>query len=134
VPPFLGWNTGSGAVLPGNNSMITLTADAGDRVTGDYTGTLSIFSNDPNTGQIEIPVLMTIGTLALDPVTDLGIQFSEGSLLLEWTAIAGASSYRVEQLPAPGGAWETVTTTAVPSATISVVDEAVVLFRVIALN
>ncbi len=134
VPPFLSWDTASGTVLPGVNSMITLTADAGERVAGDYTGTLSILSNDPATGLIEIPVLMTIGALALDPVTDLSIQFNEGSLLLEWTAIAGASSYRVEQLPAPGGSWEALTTTALPSATISAVEDAVVLFRVIALN
>jgi hypothetical protein len=41
----------------------------------------------------------------LPPVTDLAVALSGGQLVLSWTAVPGASAYRVEQAAALGEAW-----------------------------
>ncbi len=69
-----------------------------------------------------------------DPVTDLAIDYIGGSqVLLEWSASAGASSYRVETASVLGGAWSTLGTTTDTSWTENTVTGSM-LFRVVAVE
>jgi len=83
-------------------------------------------------------LLFTTGLLpaaaTLEPVTDLAIQAAAGQVVLSWSAAAGATAYRVESAPAPGGPWSTAAVVGTPGWSTPAAADETRLFRVVALN
>ena len=97
-------------------------------------GTLPATNVQPAAG---LALLFTTGLLApsLTPVGDLAISYLAGSgqVALSWTAVPGATSYRVESAAALGGAWSPAGLSLTPGWSAAAVD-GTTLFRVVALN
>ena len=49
-------------VSPGGESIVSASFDSAELLEGVYTGSLSIFSNDPDEMMIELPVSMEVGS------------------------------------------------------------------------
>ncbi len=79
-------------------------------------------------------LLEGLAEVSLDPVTDLSISYTGSSeVLLEWSAVAGAGSYRIETAEYLGDAWSTLGTTTETTWTEPTANGAM-LFRVIAVE
>ena len=82
-------------------------------------------------------VLFTTGLLeaapSLQPVSDLSIGWSSGTVLLDWSPAAGAASYRIEGAGALGEPWTPLATVAVPGWSAPA-EPGMAIFRVIAID
>jgi len=96
LPPrhWLSADPTAGDVAPGGSTQIELLIDAGELPKGIYDGIVTIFSNDPEAGELAVPVTLTV-SLTPDPVTDLSIVRQGTEVLLQWSDVAGAVAYRV---------------------------------------
>ncbi len=103
----------SGTVAMGGSATLNLALSAEDLVDGIYTGSIALASNDPDTPTRSLPLTLTVSS-TVDPVTDLVIAVNGGVLTLSWSAVPGATGYRVYQRPAAGGAFVLVGTVSTP--------------------
>ncbi|MBI4772110.1 MAG: hypothetical protein HY784_17260, partial [Chloroflexi bacterium] len=102
----------SGAVLPGGQQALTLTADAADLIPGVYTTTLEISSNDPDRPLVDVPITLTAGAAVTDYVDLLGprnllsnggFEEGEGQKPLNWKVQGpGAEAGACDTAIAPG--------------------------------
>jgi hypothetical protein len=65
-PGWLSFSPPAGVVAPGDEVEILLTMDAAATPDGDHTAVVTILSNDPLNGRVEIPVLLHAGEAAVD--------------------------------------------------------------------
>gem|GEM_PF-833300 len=103
----------AGTVAAGGSASLNVALSAVDLVDGVYTGTLALASNDPDTPTRNLPLTLTVSS-TVDPVTDLLLVATSGTVSLSWSAVPGATGYKVYQQPVAGGAWTLVGTTATP--------------------
>ena len=61
LQPWLNVFPLTGIVPPGGESVVSASFDAADLSDGVYTGSINIFSNDPDEMLIELPVTMEVG-------------------------------------------------------------------------
>jgi hypothetical protein len=97
-------------------------------------GTIPATNLEPAAGRA---ILFTTGLLAppLAAVADLQISCDGvGQVALSWTAVPGATSYRVESAPAMGGTWTPLALVLSPGWSGSAGADEARLFRVVALN
>jgi hypothetical protein len=62
LQPWLNVFPMTGTVSPGGESIVSASFDSADLLEGVYTGSLSIFSNDPDEMMIGLPVSMEVGS------------------------------------------------------------------------
>lgn len=103
----------SGTVVAGGSSSLNLALSAEDLVDGVYTGSVALASNDPDTPTRSLPLTLTVSS-TVDPVTDLVITVGGGVLSLSWSAVPGATGYKIYQQPATGGSWTLAGSTVSP--------------------
>jgi len=63
---FTGWlsvDPAGGQLAPLGSQLLTITGDAADLLAGDYTGSLTISSNDPVTPTVVVPVTLHVGAI-----------------------------------------------------------------------
>ncbi len=97
VPTDITWlniSTTSGTITPDLSDALDVIYDSTGLATGEYTSTLCIDSNDPVTPQVQVPVTMTVCTQPAT-VTDVSISRSGNDVTLNWTAVPGATAYRI---------------------------------------
>ena len=85
----------SGTLFEGQTEPLTVSLDATDLVEGEYTGTITVYSNDPEHTVTDVPVTLTVGDTSLEPVSDLQATCAGGTLTLSWSPVAGATGYRI---------------------------------------
>jgi hypothetical protein len=56
----------TGIVPPGGESIVSASFDSAELLEGVYTGSINIFSNDPDEMMIELPVTMNVGSACGD--------------------------------------------------------------------
>ena len=93
--PWLSIDQTNGIVPPYGSDVRTVTFDAAELTEGTYTGSITVNSNDQDEGTIMVPVTLEVGTFALDPVDDLMITVAGGYVTLTWSAVPGATGYRL---------------------------------------
>jgi hypothetical protein len=114
TPPWAVLTPLAGVTPAGASSDLSLALSAEDLADGVYSGTILLTSNDPDTPTVNVPLLLSVSS-QLDPVGDLSISCGAGSIDLAWSAVPGATAYRVWQASSPAGPWTPVATTASPS-------------------
>jgi serine protease len=62
--PWLAVSSGGGAIGGGGSAALTVTFDSTGLTDGAYNGTLCVNSNDPTTPRVEVPVTLTVESLA----------------------------------------------------------------------
>ena len=107
-PAWLQVDPVAGLIQGPGSEVLQLNFDAADLETGEYHAVLHIDSNDPGQPDIQVPVVMSVVEPGQQPVEDLGIEYSDGQLILSWTALPGALAYRVYQSEQPYGSFEFV--------------------------
>ena len=94
---WLSENPSSGTVAPGDSGDVTITFDATDLTSGTYTADIIVESNDPDEGQITVPVTLSVGTggqvaisvlpapqrAAVGEIFTLGLQIASGEQLVD---------------------------------------------------
>ena len=134
VEPWFSISPSSGTVGIGNSQTMLVDFNSADLSEGVYTGSITLASNDPTNTSVTVPVTLTVGSLALEAPVSV-IQNASGLVSLEWSAVAGATSYRVEVADVYGGSWSTLVTTSSLSYSLgNVAADQLKLYRVIALN
>ena len=66
LQPWLSVFPMTGIVSPGGESIVSASFDSADLLEGVYTGSINIFSNDPDEMMIELPVTMNVGSACGD--------------------------------------------------------------------
>ncbi|MCB1047399.1 MAG: S8 family serine peptidase [Calditrichaeota bacterium] len=134
VTPWLSISPLSGTVNPSGSGVVTVSYDATDLLDGVYNGTVVISSNDTNTPTVNIPVVLTVGPVSLDPVV-LSIQHVSGTTSqLSWTPSVGATSYDIYHATALGSPYTLLANTTNTSYNVTGLTNDVRLFQVIARN
>jgi hypothetical protein len=96
----------SGIISPFSDSVVNVNFDATDLDPDEYNGQLTIYSDDPDTPQLDIPVTMTVGTAAPPPPPTLSSP-SNGAIdvpqpiTFDWENIGGVDTYRIQIDSAP---------------------------------
>ena len=57
---FISALPGYGTILPGSSQDVNVTFDAANLNSGDYSADISIFSNDPDEPEVNVPVSLTV--------------------------------------------------------------------------
>ncbi|MBN2829198.1 MAG: choice-of-anchor D domain-containing protein, partial [Candidatus Cloacimonetes bacterium] len=109
VPEWLTTTTTNGSVMPGSPESITFNIDSTDLPLGVYTKNIVVTSNDPDTGTIIIPVTLTVtNTPSIDAPVNVVASMAGNNVQLNWTAVMGASSYKIYAADTPNPAsWGT---------------------------
>jgi len=92
--PWLVVSPLSGTIPASGNAGLRVLFDATDLTDGIYTGTITVNSNDPDEGSLNVPVTLTIGGPP-DAVDDLTVYPVGTGVQLRWSAVSGAVSYNV---------------------------------------
>jgi hypothetical protein len=66
LQPWLNVFPMTGIVSPGGESIVSASFDSAELLEGIYTGSINIFSNDPDEMMIELPVTMNVGSACGD--------------------------------------------------------------------
>jgi hypothetical protein len=79
----------SGSIIPGGNQAITLTANPTNPVIGDYTCTVTLYTNDPNHTVYTIPVTLHVTEYAAAPAIpqNLLVHIVGNTAHLTWDAV-----------------------------------------------
>lgn len=85
----------SGVVSSGNSLNLNLDLNAGSLADGVYTTHLLINSNSSPDPVIQIPVSLTVGSIAAMASPQVSISLVSGQIRLEWPEVTGATRYRV---------------------------------------
>ena len=98
---WLSVDPGSGTIDPLGNDVVNVNFDAAELVEDEYHGQLTIYSDDPDTPELVVPVTMTVGTQAPPPAPSLvspidGAENVSQPLTLDWDVVSGADSYQVQ--------------------------------------
>ena len=83
--PWLTVEPRSGSVVPLDADILDVTFNSSGLSEGDYTGTITVNSNDPDESSINIPVTMHVDGSPPDSVTDLTVWRSGDDVILNWT-------------------------------------------------
>jgi len=65
-----------GTIWEGGSWDITLTCSAGDHPEGTYWGTIDLYTNDPESVHVDIPVAMNVGVTSVDGVETVALSHS----------------------------------------------------------
>jgi hypothetical protein len=88
-------NEVSGTVVVGGaDDDITVGFDATGLAEGTYNANITITSNDPDESPFVVPVTLTVSTQPEAP-TNLTISINGSDVVLNWDAVAGATSYNI---------------------------------------
>jgi hypothetical protein len=109
--PWLEVTPTSGTVPGGNSDLLDVIFNATDLEVGVYTGSITVTSNDPSDDTIVIPVTLEVGGTPLQPVDDLEITIMGIYGNLTWSAVEGATLYRVYESDEPFGPWTLIGST-----------------------
>ncbi len=109
--PWLDISPTSGTVTPGGSDVLTVTFDAGELEVGTYTGSITVNSNDPGNGTVVVPVTLEVGGTPLNPVDDLTISADLDFVTLTWSAVTGATGYKLYVAGEPYGTYSYMGTT-----------------------
>ena len=124
----------SGTTAVGGSSTVVVGFTAEELEPGDYTGSLTVSGNDPQNLSQQVPVTLHVLQAALD-APELQIVSSLYGLRLEWTAVEGASSYRVMEAEQGWGPWMELAHTSVPYLELNRAETGTVrAYRVIAIR
>jgi len=106
-------NPTSFSVAPQDSVEVVVMVSTDGLEDGCYYDTLHIFSNDIFTPDYEVPVVLEVGsTEPPDPVSDLVISIDENSnVVLSWSAVSGATSYKIYASDFPYDGFTEVDTT-----------------------
>ena len=74
-PSWLSIAPESGDILSGESLDLEVTFDAAGLYGGEYEATIEVYSNDPETQQVDIPVLLTVTGAADITVSDEVVEF-----------------------------------------------------------
>lgn len=83
VVPWLSVNPASGTTNPGETSPVTVTVDSAGLAPDTYSALLCVFTNDPDSAVVEVPVSFTVDALfdppaiEVDP-TELAVELDQG--------------------------------------------------------
>jgi hypothetical protein len=133
--PWAQLETTGGTIPAGDSQLLVVGLDATGLEPGAYTASLQLNSSDPFHPQRMVPLQLWVGAASLDPVTDLSISCAGGQLLLSWSPVAGATSYRIESSEHPyAGSWTVVAEISQSSWAGGPCNLGLRCYRVIALN
>jgi len=99
---WLSVDPGRGSIDPYMSDTVNVILDAADMYDGDYSGQLTINSNDPDTPEAMIPVLMTIQGEPAPPEIPAPISPANGTtdiaqpFILDWSDAPTATLYRLQ--------------------------------------
>ncbi len=99
---WLSVEPGSGSIDPFGSTTIMVGFDAAEMADGDYNGQLTINSNDPDTPELAVPVLMTVqGSLMPPPAPNLtspdnGATDVAQPVMLDWDDVSTVTQYEVQ--------------------------------------
>ncbi len=92
----------SGSIDPFSNITVNVEFDATDMEDGEYTGQMTITSNDPDTPSLDVPISMTVQSQLFPPdAPDLMLpennqQGVAQPVVLDWSDVLQAESYGVQ--------------------------------------
>jgi len=92
----------SGTLFEGQTEPLTVSLDATDLVEGEYTGTITVYSNDPEHTVTDVPVTLTVGVASLDPPV-IAATVVSCIPYISWEAVPGAGTYKVYEAEAQEG-------------------------------
>ncbi|MDP8232552.1 MAG: C25 family cysteine peptidase [Candidatus Zophobacter franzmannii] len=96
VPEWLSTTTTSGSVNPGTPASIAFSIDTTDLPLGVYNKNIVITSNDPDNGTVSVPVTLTVtNTPSIEIPVDITASMEGTNIQLSWSAVSGASSYKI---------------------------------------
>ncbi|MBU1983035.1 carboxypeptidase regulatory-like domain-containing protein, partial [bacterium] len=111
----------SGLVTGHGQSVVTARFNSCCVPTGVTNGILALYSNDPDTPTLNVPVTINVTTLTPpDPVTDLTIYPDGSDVRLLWSPALNATGYKVYRLSSVEQSYlegELLTPTAIPDTT-----------------
>ncbi len=98
---WLSVEPGSGSIPPFSNAVVNVNFDAAELTPDVYNGQLSIYSDDPDTPQLDLPVTMTVATEAPPPAPALvspddGAEDVSQPLMIDWDVVGGADMYELQ--------------------------------------
>jgi hypothetical protein len=143
--------TGDGAILvqyaaigEADNATVGIENPAGDDGLQYFYGRANGVGNPggdlPETNralEAGLAILFTTGQLTgspdLQPVSDLSILYQAGMVMLDWSAAAGATAYRIETAATAGGPWSSLAVVTGPGWS-EAATPGTTLFRVVALD
>jgi hypothetical protein len=102
----LGWVSASpmqGTLQPGENQDIIFSFDASSMAIGDYVANYTISSNDPDNGELVVPVTMHVANIAAVVTADKDSLCLGGSTTLHATVVGGTGSYTYSWTSDPAG-------------------------------
>lgn len=111
--PWLSLSSTQGTVAPGSSTTITATFDATTQLSGHYTGSLQVRTNDPMTPNASVSVDMTVTAtpnavpVALSQSLTLGLNATQTIVLAGSDADNDPLSCRIVGLPAHGKLYQT---------------------------
>lgn len=103
--PWISISPLAGAVAPGGTANIVVDLDASELLEGDHEALVTIASNDPDRPQAMVPVRLHVGQPQLDAPVVTITSPNACATQISWTAVPGATGYRVWSKDSLADAW-----------------------------
>lgn len=103
---WLSVDPATGNIPPFSSDLVNVNFDATELAPDEYNGQLTIYSDDPDTPQLDIPVTMTVATDAPPSAPTLvspedGAEDVSQPLMLDWNNVSGVDMYQIQIDTAP---------------------------------
>ena len=95
LPAWLTYTPTSLTIEPGASADVLVTVNAEDLVLGDYSDMITITSNDPENGSVEVPVTMSVYQPQITADFTADTTYGESPFTVQFTDISTASNTEI---------------------------------------